>query len=184
MKIASIRNHLKVYNIAGRRKTTISHAFASALAPVDDYDESQVQSAVLRFLGQDPDGDLSCVYCDAEAETWDHVVGLVKNGLLRGYGHQIGNLVPCCKLCNSKKGGKTVEQHLDRLGQSSRAKSERLKRIGSYTASNANEVDLEAIKLQRPDEWKQFERLRAQIIELMEKADILAQELRSVHSTT
>jgi 5-methylcytosine-specific restriction endonuclease McrA len=184
MKLGSIKTHLRDYKIVDRRRTTISHAFASALAPVDLYDEEKIRTAVSENLGQDPDGELSCVYCDARAETWDHVVGLVKKGVLRGFGHQIGNLVPCCKACNSSKGGKTVAEHLEKLGQSSKAKNIRLRRICNYTKNYAVKIDLDAIKSKRPNEWRQFEDLRAQIVELMEQADVLALELRTVHVKT
>jgi len=65
-----------------------------------------------RLLGQNPNKDLKCVFCNDEAETWDHLVGLVKSGELRGFGHQIGNLVPCCKKCNSKKGSKEFDKFI------------------------------------------------------------------------
>ena len=108
MRTSTIRKHLDTYKIASERKTTINHAFASALAPADAFDKDRVARA-MEVLGQDPSGDLHCVYCFADAETWDHVVGLVKDGNLRGYGRQLGNLVPCCKNCNSSKGGKTFK---------------------------------------------------------------------------
>lgn len=102
MRKTSLKGHLKPYSIFNKRRTTINHAFASALAPNDQYDETVIDDA-LRVLGQNPDDDLECVYCGREAETWDHLIGLVKNSQLRGYGHQIGNLIPCCRSCNSKK---------------------------------------------------------------------------------
>src|SRR5687767_8294859 len=105
MNKKSIKTHLKSYSIFQKRKTTINHAFASALAPADSY-EDEILSDALECLGQDSNKDLRCVYCDNEAQTWDHLIGLVKDSELRGYGHQIGNLVPCCKSCNSKKGSK------------------------------------------------------------------------------
>lgn len=91
MKKHSIKSHLAPYSILQKRKTTINHAFASAIAPVDEYDEAKLVAAIL-LLGQDPASDLTCVYCDLHATTWDHLVGLVENAELRGYGHQIGNL--------------------------------------------------------------------------------------------
>lgn len=108
----SIRNHLKPYSIFQKRRTTINHAFASALAPYDIYDEQIIDKA-LKVLGQDPNGYLYCVYCGSKAQTWDHLVGLVKDAQLRGYGHQIGNLVPCCRDCNSKKGSKDWRQFIE-----------------------------------------------------------------------
>jgi len=40
----------------------------------------------------------TCMYCDALATTIDHVVPLVRGGT-----NYEGNLVPCCKRCNSSK---------------------------------------------------------------------------------
>ena len=111
MKKESVKSHLARYSISQKRRTTINHAFASAIAPVDVYDEAKLGEA-LRLLGQDSDGNLSCVYCGLPAETWDHLVGLVENAELRGFGHQIGNLVPCCRACNSSKGAKDWEDYL------------------------------------------------------------------------
>ena len=105
MKKEDIKKHLSIYSIYNKRRTTINHAFASSIAPSDSYDDIKVSEAI-SYLGQSANSVLKCVYCEDEAQTWDHVVGLVKNNELRGYGHQIGNLVPCCKECNSKKGSK------------------------------------------------------------------------------
>jgi|SRR3989344_8444118 len=107
MNIKSIKNQLRAYSIMGKRETTINHAFASAIAPNDIYEEKIVRKAI-KILKQDPNN-LSCVYCGAPAETWDHVFGLVKNHNFSGYGHVIGNLVPCCKKCNSEKGNRNWE---------------------------------------------------------------------------
>ena len=45
----------------------------------------------------------ACAYCPAAADTIDHVVPLVRGGT-----NYEGNLVPCCKPCNSSKGWRTV----------------------------------------------------------------------------
>lgn len=44
-----------------------------------------------------------CAYCDRLADTIDHVVPLVRGGT-----NYEGNLVPCCKSCNSSKQGLTI----------------------------------------------------------------------------
>ena len=111
MKKDSIKRHLSPYSIFKKRATTINHAFASALAEYEEYNESRVTDAI-RALGQDPDSHLDCVYCDKPAETWDHVFGLVIAKEYSGYGHVLGNLVPCCKDCNSKKGNKNWKDFL------------------------------------------------------------------------
>lgn len=54
--------------------------------------------------------DTMCVYCDDRmANTLDHVVSIVRNGRLSGYGNSPHNLVPCCALCNSSKGAQPWE---------------------------------------------------------------------------
>ena len=64
----------------------MAHAFASALAPCDEYDQGKVEEALVR-LGQKDLNRLSCVYCGRSAQTWDHLENLVKAGRLNGYGH-------------------------------------------------------------------------------------------------
>lgn len=111
MKYASIAAHLRPYLMLARRRTTINHAFASAIAPNDTYADDVVRKAIVG-LGRDPDADLRCVYCDDLAETWDHVLATVKDSQFSGYGHTIGNLVPCCKPRNSMKGSKAWDSYL------------------------------------------------------------------------
>lgn len=52
-----------------------------------------------RWVGQGR----SCAYCSAPATTLDHVVPLVRGGT-----NYEGNLVPCCRRCNSSKAGRTI----------------------------------------------------------------------------
>jgi hypothetical protein len=179
MKKQSIKFHLSQYLIHNKRKTTINHAFASAIAPVDTYDEA-ILSTALRVLGQNPDEELTCVYCGAQAETWDHLVGLVEKGELRGFGHQVGNLVPCCKKCNSKKGAKDWETHLE--GEVTDEIDLEMKRqlIASYLAKYATPVNLENAKAQLPDDWIRYCAIKEEIFNLMKEADELADHLRAV----
>ena len=59
----SICSHLKPYSINSKRRTTVAHAFASALAPCDVYDRAKVEAALIA-LGQK---DLSnCRACTAD----------------------------------------------------------------------------------------------------------------------
>lgn len=46
---------------------------------------------------------IACAYCPAPAATVDHVVPLVRGGT-----NAEGNLVPCCRRCNSAKAGLLV----------------------------------------------------------------------------
>lgn len=45
----------------------------------------------------------ACAYCDAPADTLDHVVPLVRGGT-----NYEGNLTPCCRACNGRKGPRLV----------------------------------------------------------------------------
>lgn len=178
----SIRSHLLSYSIVSKRKTTIAHAFASALAPSDVYDEKTVESALVA-LGQKNLKQLSCVYCEEPAQTWDHLESLVKDGKLNtdGYGHQIGNLVPCCRACNSKKGGTPFGEFVNTIERLNAAGKEIL--IGSLKGH---------LSLAKKDPEKQpplnpegqaaqgeFWKLQDQILDLMEKADECVRVLRS-----
>lgn len=54
MRYSSIKSHLRPYSILARRKTTITHAFAAAVASYDIYDDEKLRDAI-RDLGQNPD---------------------------------------------------------------------------------------------------------------------------------
>jgi hypothetical protein len=178
MKKHSIKAHLAPYSIFQKRKTTINHAFASAIAPAAEYDAVKLEAAI-RLLGQDPDGDLKCVYCDGDASTWDHLVGLVAKGEFRGNGHQIGNLVPCCGPCNSKKGGKDWQVHLE-SEITAVDFEDRRKAIADYARKYAVVVATGAAAKLCPAEWKSYIEIREQILGLMKEADKIAAGLQAV----
>ena len=172
MDYTSVKKHLANYSILGKRKSTVSHAFASALAPADEYEESAVFSKLLA-LGQGDLDHLHCVYCGELAETWDHLVNLVLEGNLQGYGHQLGNLVPCCKTCNSVKGKKTYEEfvnnHLIACEEWKKLLVARLSRhIGSAKSIDAAMTHL---KPQSAKAFTRFKKLRLEVFNLMKEAD-------------
>lgn len=177
MRAESIRAHLKTYSIYQKRKTTINHAFASALAPSSEYSLGAVAEA-LRTLGQRSDGDLSYVYCSDEAHTWDHLSGLVKDSELAGFGHQIGNLVPCCRHCNSRKGSKDWTRFVEEEIPEPR-RSEVLTRLAEYQSRFAVPIDLPLARTRDPAGWQRYDALRGQIHSLMQEADAIAASLRA-----
>jgi hypothetical protein len=179
MKLASIKMHLRPYSIHDRRRTTINHAFASALAPRDDYDSGRI-AAALRVLGQEDPDNLTCVFCDAPAETWDHLVGLVEKQVLRGYGHQLGNLVPCCRQCNSLKGSKPWEHFLEKQIVDAERREVLGSRIREYLRTYAAEVDLSHAADMLPEQWSRYESIKSEIFKLMRQADDIAVELQKV----
>lgn len=114
MAAASLRGWLKQHKVSSRA-STITNAFMAALAHFEPYDDKRTAQALME-LGQHDLEALTCVYCLKPANTWDHLVNLVVGKKLNGYGHQLGNLVPCCGTCNSDKRHtefKTFVQTLD-----------------------------------------------------------------------
>jgi len=173
MHYKSIKQHLKPYGIFARRRTTINHAFAAAIAPHDDFDDKRIREA-LALLGQDPEAAILCAYCGREAETWDHVHATVMKSGFSGHGHRLGNLLPCCKPCNSKKGNKDWRQFLGKLQVPEAERIERERRIAKYLKKLSV---LDAIPEQTP-EYEELLRLRLQVLEIFKRADELAEKIR------
>ncbi|MFA5133936.1 MAG: hypothetical protein WC459_04005 [Patescibacteria group bacterium] len=174
MKIESIKHHLRAYSIVQKRQTTINHAFASAIAPNDDYNQELIREAI-KTLGQNPEADLRCVYCDQPAETWDHVFGLVKDYQFSGYGHVIGNLLPCCKKCNSEKGNKNWQDFLE----TKKISTSRVKILSAYFDKYLPSIiDYDQIKKICPVEIKRLQEIKDEIYKLMREADVVAVKVR------
>jgi hypothetical protein len=174
----SIRSHLKPYSINSKRRTTVAHAFASALAPCDVYDPATVEAALIA-LGQTDLKQLSCVYCGRPAQTWDHLENLVKAGRLNGYGHQIGNLVPSCRECNSEKGGKPFRAYIAANARLTESDKETLIRRLDMHLSLAKPIEPSKLAPEQQEALTRFLELQAQILQLMEQADRCAEVLRN-----
>jgi len=178
MKKQSIRAHLNEYSIYQKRATTINHAFASAIAENDAYNEAKLDKA-LRALGQEPDEDLSCFYCDENAETWDHIYGLVKKYEYSGYGHVIGNLIPCCKKCNSEKGNQNWQSFLNKKISNPKKKKAKITALQNYLSAFLQEsCGYKKIKEICKAEVCEYEAVKKKIIENMKKADKIAEVIR------
>ena len=173
MHYSSVRKYLKPYRIVSQRKTTIVNAFASAIAPNDDYDEQRVREAVAA-LGQDPDRDLRCAYCGALAESWDHVHATVRGAEFSGHGHRLGNLLPCCKKCNSAKGNKEWRNFLAEGKLDASAQEATANRIEEYLARFSFQ---ESVPENSP-EYQKLQRIKAKILALCAEADQLAKLIR------
>lgn len=174
MKKNDLKRHLQDYSIYGKRSSTISHAFASALSVADDYNVTKIDKA-LTILGQNPDDDLFCAYCDKPAETWDHIKAVVVKTAFSGFGHQINNLLPCCKSCNSAKGNKDWKLYLMQKGLDS---EERITRIENYLNHNYSDTK----NLLETEEFKEdlrvFNEIKEQVFELFKLGDQQAKHIR------
>ncbi len=176
MKLETIKKHLRPQKIAGR-KSTFSNAFASALAPHDEYDRELVAQAITH-LGQNPDEDLICVYCDGAAATWDHLFKRVERGEYSGHGHHIRNLVPSCRTCNERKGGKPWQEWIDH--KKAADADERKARIAAYIAGGAGQgMAQEEINAVAGEDMARYREIRDQIYALLVEADGVAEKIRA-----
>ena len=173
MRFGDIKRHLAPYSIFAKRKTTINHAFAAAIAPSDDFDAAIVRKAI-EVLGQNPTEELRCVYCDDSAETWDHVYATVRDSEFSGAGHRIGNLLPCCKPCNSKKGNKAWDSFIAIREPEGLGRDARIARIRRY-------IEDYFVSDQIPRDMPEYARylaVRDDVLRLMKQADIIAEQIR------
>ncbi|UYZ58071.1 HNH endonuclease [Hymenobacter latericus] len=176
MKKTAIKSHLKDYSIYHKRWTTINHAFAAALSAADEYDEQAVDEA-LKVLGQDPDGELLCAYCDEPAATWDHISSTVSKGEFSGIGHQIGNLVPCCKACNSSKGSKSWQTYLNSRNLDEETKRQKAELISLYIQRGVVNTK-QVIEQTSSKELAELNAIKNEVYQLMKRADELAAIVR------
>ena len=179
LKRRQLARFFKPYSIYVMRRTTVAHAFASALAPTDTYDDERAKVA-LRLLGQDPDAILTCVYCDKNAETWDHIHPLVRASEYAGFGHALGNLVPCCGSCNSKKGGTDWIAFLAKSIPDQQRRKAKLLMLTSYIEQYGRacftQLDIGALC---EEEMTKYRQIHASILVSMKEADDLAAAMRS-----
>jgi 5-methylcytosine-specific restriction endonuclease McrA len=175
VKLETIKKHLRSQKISSRR-STLDSTFAAALAPHDEFNREIVAQA-LEDLEQDPQGDLSCTYCGEPAATWDHLFSKVKNREFSGYGHSIRNLVPSCRTCNERKGGKTWQDYLAKLAPADiETRTRRLEKF--LTHSSARKIEIDDFRRVAGDEYERFNEIRHQIHELINEADELAIVIR------
>jgi 5-methylcytosine-specific restriction endonuclease McrA len=174
MRLKSIASHLRSYRMLARRRTTINHMFAAAVAPHDLFDEARVREAVA-LLGNDPDSDLVCAYCGEQAETWDHVFATVKDSRFSGHGHRLGNLLPCCKPCNSQKGNKPWKTHLDALPLSEQERAHREALIDRYIGAFGRVDD----EVAQTSDHERLDAIRGQILDLIAEGDEVAARIRA-----
>jgi 5-methylcytosine-specific restriction endonuclease McrA len=168
------RKKMQEVSVYDERATSINSAFAAALAQVGKFDVGEINAA-LEELGQgDATKELTCVYCDEPAEDADHLKGLVLNKRYSGHGQVIGNLVPCCKSCNSRKQNRPWQQWADIKGVS----TERRKQIVGYETLAPPPVSEDQLRELYPDLMQAYERLKHLCHDAMRAADDLAREIR------
>jgi HNH endonuclease len=180
MKLSSIRKYLRQHKVS-QRWSTFNGAFQGALAIWDEFDESQV-AASLEALGQDPNGDLKCVYCGDDAATWDHFFSNVQKKRFSGHGHRIHNLVPACRTCNEKKRQLHWSTFFDGIAQGT-PEERRLRREGLERFEKLNSKGTHAWQsaIKTPEVaalLTEYDANINEVRELIEKADELAAKIR------
>jgi hypothetical protein len=176
MRAESIRRYLKVHKAVGRW-TTVNGALQAALAVPETYDAAKHADA-LRVLDQDADDDLRCVYCGELAATWDHLANNVQRGRYSGYGNRIYNLVPACRTCNERKGGKTWQAWLEKLGAGAVAGA--AERIAAFAQRDEHErFGWAEIEAELPELAGRYVRLVADIRAKLIEADEVAKQIRA-----
>lgn len=103
-RVESIKSYLREFRIESKW-STINGAAQMALAIPDSFDQQKI-TVLMSLIEQTMDADLVCVYCGNHAATWDHLFNNVQGNRYSGYGNRIFNLVPACRTCNERKGGK------------------------------------------------------------------------------
>jgi hypothetical protein len=176
MDVSSIKKYLTPYKVYGRGSTSVTYAFAAAIVERDAYDCVRATAAI-RLLDQDIE-DLSCVYCDARADRWDHLLPLVREGRQFGPGHRIRNLVPCCSRCNGAKGNKDFVGWLPGWISDGAA---RVRRLRAYLAQNADNPatpldSVGGVEAALAEYW----RIREMIFHLMRDADVVAAHIHAL----
>jgi hypothetical protein len=173
-RLKLFREKMQEVSVYRARATSINSAFASALSQVGAFNVDEINKA-LEKLGQgDTSKHLTCVYCDAVAEDADHLNGLVLDKRYSGHGQVIGNLVPCCKTCNSKKQNRPWQRWADIKDVS----EERRQQIADYELLAPPAVSEEQLSEFYPDLMKAYERLKLICHDAMRAADDLAREIR------
>lgn len=175
MKLQTLRRHISPYLIHAKRATTINHAFSSALAPVGEWDPVEAKRA-MTALGQGNFDALVCVYCAGPGQTWDHLEPLVRNSEPSGFGHTLGNLVPCCRDCNSAKGNKPWREWLSSWPKAPESAIISIDRyVATFRPSPQVMSDLES---KYPEELRELRKLWHQILDLMKSADVVVERMK------
>ena len=164
------------------RISTLRRSMACTLLNRDACTPEQEQEW-LKFF---PDN--TCAYCGQEATHLDHLNPMIRDNEPTGYGTDPGNLVPCCKKCNTPKSNMEWEDFMRSSKCEHKAKpnktiqesiDERIQNIRDFqTAIPAKHTDLTAVmKQQWKDRWNALEQ------ELKKTEDMLLDMKRQLYGT-
>ena len=175
-RVKGFKPIMKRYKIVGR-SSTISNAFAQALAPSDEFSDEKLIAA-FTSIGLLGDDGLECAYCGNSAAQVDHLNPLVKDSKFTGWGHVLGNLVPACNSCNQSKGGKPWREFASQVG----VDPLRIELIERYESLAPEPISQDMLREMYPDLVEAYERMRVLSIEMLRAAQHLANEIHSLES--
>ena len=181
MKMKALRKFksmMKPYNMSSR-SSTLSNAFAQALAPSDVYNAEHLENAFKEMNLFDENGELLCTYCNGKSSSVDHLNPLVSESKFTGWGHVFGNLVPACASCNQQKGGKPWRDYVAIVGVS----KERIGLLEIYEGKAPQPVSQDDLALIYPDLLDAYQRLRELSIDTLRAAQSLANEIRRLEES-
>lgn len=164
------------------RISTLRRSMACTLLNRDACTPEQEQLWMIFF----PDN--KCAYCGQEATHLDHLHPMIRDNEPTGYGTDPGNLVPCCKKCNTPKGNMEWEDFMRSSKCEHTAKpnrtlqesiDERIQNIKDFqVAMPAKHTDLTAaMKQQWKNRWNALEQ------ELKKTEDMLMDMKRQLYGT-
>ena len=171
--LSKFKSTMKPYKMASR-SSTISNAFAQALAPSDSFNAEQLEKAFRELGLYDENGNLLCTYCSAKSSSVDHLNPLVYQSKFTGWGHVFGNLVPACGSCNQKKGGKPWRDFVSEITFS----KERVEQLERYERKAPQPISQDDLASFYPDLLDAYQRLRELSIDTMKAAQSLANEIQ------
>lgn len=88
----------------GSRKSTMAKAASDGIAPRIRPTQEEFESYQRYFPKKD--NSYLCAYCGKKYDYFEHLRPLVIGGKPTGYGSDIYNLVPSCRICNERKANK------------------------------------------------------------------------------
>lgn len=165
------------------RTSTISNAYAISITPYIRPDNSLLDD-YYHELGLEK---CQCGYClrKGEGKTVDHINPLVKNGMPSGFITDIGNLIPCCKDCNSSKGGKDFKEwykspknvaRLLKIGLTEKEIDERYQIILAYINKHCS-TPLSYESIVGKEKWDEYIKRKERLLNILKEEQEFCDEL-------
>ena len=164
------------------RISSINNAFVNGIIPVLKPSPAQIKNLLDQL--ELSDNDVRCAYCGAPANQWDHINPIICDKAPTGYITEIDNLIPCCQMCNSSKGGKNWHEWITSDAERSPKSrhianlAHKIKLIEQYIAqTHPHRIDMEdmvGIEL-----WKTHWENRDKLVALMKECHKKQTEIRA-----